>query len=143
MTWIAPPKNHPRMLGKRAGSARASRGKYYVRVKVDGGNYALGRLAFLWVNGVWPTGEVDHKNGDSLDNRWNNLREATHTQNAWNRMDNPARALPMGVRALPGGRFQARITKNKVQHCLGTFDSAEQAKRAYEATRKQAYGDFA
>ena len=144
MTWIAAPRCHPRMRGKKAGSARHSRGgKYYVRVKVDGGNYSLSRLAFLWVNGVWPEYEVDHKNGDSLDNRWRNLREATHTQNTWNRKDNPARSLPMGVRSLPCGRFQARITKNKVQYCIGRFDSVTEAKSAYEAARRLAYGDFA
>ena len=145
MTWIAAPKYHPRMLGKVAGSARLSRnGKYYVRVKVDGGNYALSRLAFLWVTGNWPKDQIDHRNGDSLDNRWGNLREATQMENCWNHKTRAKNSsTPMGIRKLPSGKFQCRITKNKVPHCIGTFSTLDAAVLVYTKKRKEFFGEFA
>lgn len=144
MTWVFPPKNHPRMLGKNAGSTRTGKGKSYIWIKVDRVAYSLSRLAFLWVTGEWPKEQIDHKNGNSLDNRWKNLRAATQVQNSWNHKKRARRInLPMGVKQLASGRFQARIAKNKVMHTIGSFDSPLQAKRAYEKKRKEFYGEFA
>ena len=57
----------------------------YLRIGIDGRNYKAGPLACLWMTGEWPTHEVDHRNRNSLDNRWRNLREGTHQQNCHNR----------------------------------------------------------
>lgn len=87
--------------------------------------------------------EVDHRNGDTLDCRVENLRFATHEQNGRN--------LPMQSRNTSGykgvrrtrGRFMAYISSGKRQYHLGTFDSAVDAALAYNAAASAMFGDFA
>lgn len=67
--------------GSIAGS-RNSNG--YVYIKIDKISYSAHRLAFLYMEGRFPE-EIDHINRIRWDNRWNNLREATHQQNCRNR----------------------------------------------------------
>ena len=143
MIWISPPKNHYRMLHKLAGTPRTKNGKSYLWVKIDGRAYSLSRVAFLWMTGEWPVNQIDHKDGDSLNNKWDNLREATKTQNAWNHKTRAKKhSLPMGVRETPYG-FQARITKNKIIYSLGVFATADTARQAYEMKRQEFFGEFA
>jgi hypothetical protein len=42
------------------------------------------RVVYALVNGVWPDDQIDHKNGDPLDNKLDNLRLATNKQNGKN-----------------------------------------------------------
>lgn len=56
----------------------------YVRIRIDSQSYTAHRLAWLYVYGVWPNGELDHINQNKHDNRIANLRDVTHQQNGWN-----------------------------------------------------------
>jgi hypothetical protein len=55
-----------------------------VSVRIDSKLYKAHRVIFLIVTGEWPE-EIDHINGDSSDNRWDNLRSVTHRENMKNR----------------------------------------------------------
>ena len=146
LVWRVPPRNHGRMLGKEAGSARnGGTGKKYIHVKKDKLAIKRGWLIFLWVNGRWPNGCIDHINGNSIDDRSANIREATITENAWNHKFRKRRIqLPMGVRTTKGVRgYQARISYHKKQIHLGTFETAEEAQAAYLAKRQELYREFA
>lgn len=89
--------------------------------------------------------EVDHINGNRLDNQRSNLRLVTHQQNQWNR-----RIMPGGISKYKGvwwmkkqGYWRARIYKNRKPIDLGYFDSEVNAAIAYDRMAKNFYGEFA
>jgi hypothetical protein len=56
----------------------------YRRVRIDARPYLAHRLAWLWMTGEWPSGRLDHRDGDPGNNCWSNLREAMQSQNSAN-----------------------------------------------------------
>lgn len=89
--------------------------------------------------------EIDHKNGNKLDNRIFNLRTATRLENCRNlsrRNDNNSGFKGVSRRT-DTGRWRARIKNNLVEHALGTFDSAIEAAIAYNKAAKRIHGKFA
>lgn len=145
MRWRNVSKYHVEKSGRVAGcSVRNHSGKRYINITIDGRKHKRSRLAFAWVTGRWPNHCIDHVNGNSEDDRWINLREATVTENAWNHKRRAkASVLPMGVRNMASGRFQARLAVNKKMLHLGTFDTPERASAAYQKARGLHYGQFA
>lgn len=144
--WRRPSKYHSEKAGSEAGCPQPTHcGKLYWVIRLDGRGYRRGRLVFFVLNGRWPEPCVDHISGDSLDDRPENLREATIAENAMNHKRRARRIqLPMGVRLVRGsGRYQARISHNKRQHHLGCYDTPEEAQAVYAAKRKEMFGEFA
>lgn len=140
--WISPPKNHPDLYLKPAGSPVSSRKKTYWAIQIDGKKYKRGRLAILFSTGNLPD-VVDHINGDSTDDRISNIRAATVIQNSWNHKTRAKKSsCVMGIRQLKNGKFQARISCNKKHISLGTFGSEADANSAYKAARKSYFGEF-
>jgi len=103
------------------------------------------RLAVLYMTGSWPENLVDHADGDGLNNRWPNLRDADKSQNGANRGADIRNKLGVkGVRRDPrSGKFSAAINKNGKQSYLGSYATAEEASRAYQAAAAEAFGIFA
>lgn len=89
--------------------------------------------------------DVDHINGDGLDNRKGNLRLATEMQNQWNRgTHKPSKCGYKGVRLHhKGRRYYAVITCDKRVYRLGTFDTPEKAAEAYNQAAIEMHGEFA
>ncbi|MGX9983927.1 HNH endonuclease [Methylobacterium fujisawaense] len=142
--WIKPPRCHPEVNGKEAGYAqRGTNGKDYWHIKIDGGKYKRSHLVFLLRNGRFPFPCADHRDGNSLNDRPDNIREATIHQNNMNHQKRAKRSpLPMGVRKL-GSRFQARLAHNGRTNYLGTFATADEARAVYLLKRKECFGEFA
>lgn len=143
--WIKPPKYHPDLIGKEAGYLQRGRAnKNYWVVQVDGKKYKRGHLVYFLTHGEWAKPCLDHINGDSLDDRPENLRKATVMQNAWNHKSRKRRIdLPMGVRVNCSGKFSARISHQGKQIHLGVFDTPQDASNIYQLKRKELYGQFA
>jgi len=139
--WTEPPHNHMRLLGCEAGG----KGTGYVMIKIDGVKYKAHRLAWLYETGEMPPERIDHWDTDTFNNAFGNLRPATQAQNCANSRvcKNKASGLPKGVKALPSGRFQARIRFETRAIHLGSFDTAEEAHAAYFAEAQRLYGEFA
>ncbi len=79
--WINPTTRSIR-CGDTAGTVRSD-GRRQIRVM--GKIYLATRLAWLYMTGEWPEFEVDHENRIKGDDRWSNLRDATHSENMYNR----------------------------------------------------------
>ena len=89
--------------------------------------------------------QVDHANGDGLDNRRSNLRSASRAQNQQNqgrRADNSSGFKGVCWHA-QRGKWYARIGCNGVTRSLGLFDSPELAHDAYCRAASVAHGQFA
>lgn len=110
------------------------------QIKVGGGDYHDNRLAWLYMTGDWPTGLVDHKNHDTLDCAWINLRDATHSQSLANRRG-WGKTGYKGV-TIKRGKFRATIKKGKHQTHLGVFDTPEEAYAAYCRAAAVAHGEY-
>lgn len=92
---------------------------------------------------VCPEGEVtDHRNGDTLDDRRENLRPATRAENARNCRPRRDGSVPYrGVRR-SGARYRADIAAGGVRRFLGTFPTAELAAAAYAGAAAELHGEF-
>lgn len=145
--WRIPPHPMARIkIGGIAGTTCRNHqtGKSYRRIRLYGCAYAAHRLAFLYMKGYWPSREIDHKDGDGLNNRWLNLRECTHSQNQANGCHYKNNKLGIkGVLLRKNGRYQAQISINCKSHYLGTFDTSEEASRVYWKVAKKYFGEFA
>lgn len=143
--WLNPPPEHAEKRGLEAGYInRGARGnKDYWQVRLNGRTYKRSRVVFYMTHGRWPEPVVDHINGDSLDDRPENLREATVLENCRNKGPYRKRSnLPRGVSAYRYG-YRAQITINGKREVLGFYLNKWLAAIAYEARRLEAFGDFA
>lgn len=93
--------------------------------------------------------EVDHINGDKLDNRKDNLRFVTHQQNMWNRgklkTNSSFASKYIGVTwRHERNKWRSRITlPNGKRMYLGSFEKEEDAAKAYNDAAKKYRGQYA
>ena len=87
---------------------------------------------------------VDHRDGDKLNNRRENLRKCSPAQNAWNSSRRGTnRSGFKGVDLYRDGRWRARIRAHGKVTFLGYFETAKEAARAYDAAARIQHGEFA
>lgn len=122
--------------GSKVGNIRKD-GRLYIRCGKRG--FMAHRLVWLFAYGEMPTQEIDHINGDPLDNRIANLRLATSSENKQNvkRARSNTKTGFLGVSWNKNvARYRADISLNNRRKFLGHFDTAEQAHAAYLQAKK-------
>jgi hypothetical protein len=110
----------------------------YARATVKNKKTYLHRYILGADNGVC----VDHINRNPLDNRRENLRLATHSQNMQNSTRSSNKNTPRGVFSAGRG-YCATISHENKTHYLGWSESEEDAARIYDAVARNVHGDFA
>lgn len=117
----------------------------YNLIGVQGRVYKANRLAWLYMTGEWPAGLVDHANGNCSDDRWENLRLATASQNVFN--SGVFAHNTSGYRGVyfskQAKKWHARITYQRKTIHLGFYDNLEDAGAAFANAAKKYFGEFA
>ena len=131
-------------VGNLAGYLKKNKG--YVYIEINGKSYSAHRLAWCYVTGNHPKNQIDHINRNKSDNRFENLREATHGQNRANSKNNNKHGVK-GIRRIPWMKetdrcWQATITHERKSIYLGCFHTKEEAHLAYCKAAKRLHGDF-
>lgn len=122
--WINP--RFPKKIGRRAGSKDA---RGYIKIQFNRKCYYAHRLAWFLANERWPEKQIDHINGDTGDNRMENLRDADYKINGQNRKlskNNNSGAPGVHWHKLRR-RWHASIWDGKRQHYLGEFKDIDEA----------------
>ena len=115
----------------------------YRRLYVDGEHILAHVAAWAIQTGKMPDHRIDHDDRDEGNNRWDNLRAATQSQNQMNkgRSSNNTSGYK-GVSSLPSGSFRAYITVDGKKRHLGCFPTALMAHHAYCNAAQQFYGEY-
>jgi len=129
-------RNHDKPIGSLKGNKDI---RVYLTFVFNGDLYWVHRVIWEMHNMDIPEGyEIDHIDGDSLNNDISNLRLATREQNMCNRA--VKKDSLTGVKGVnyskKDKKFIASIKHNKTYFYLGRFDSLEEAKVAREKAEK-------
>ncbi len=127
--------------------ADVENGDGYFLVCINKIRYKSHRIVFYMSFGIDPKDmQIDHKNGNRGDNRKENLRLATQSQNSINFKGNRADSknkYPRGVSWNKGNKkFEASVCVLGNNKYLGLFDSIEDAKHCASMARKENFGEF-
>lgn len=132
-----------RYAGKVAGCINPSDGYRYIAINKK--LYPAHRLAWIYCFGKLPENNLDHINADKLDNRIDNLRIASITENSWN--TNKKNNNKTGMKGVSlhsyGHKWQSFIVVNKKRIYLGLFDCPAAASFAYQIAADTHFGEFA
>lgn len=106
--------------------------------------YYSHRLAWFYITGKWPAGQIDHINGDRSDNRFCNLRIATHSENQHNRgrQINNRSGAPGVHWANREQRWIAKIKINGKTRHIGAFIELSAAIAARQLAEQKFFGTF-
>lgn len=125
--------------------------KSYRRVNLGGTHFYVHRVIWVWVAGVQPENEIDHIDGNGLNNKWENLRSVSRLQNAKNRRintNNTSGTAGITYRK-DSDRWRARIAVDGKVIFLGSYDDKQDAinarkeaeRKYYEVDQTERYSD--
>ena len=118
-----------------------------IHLKVDYKDYFAHQIIWCYVTGEFIE-MIDHRDLNQANNRWNNLREATCSNNHANKRKpkskhEQASPLKGAQRDKTGKRWMSRIACHRKRYFLGLFDTDEEAHEAYVKKARELFGEFA
>jgi hypothetical protein len=127
--------------GKQKGSVAGSpHNAGYLQITIDGNKYLIHRLVWLWHFGKFPK-QLDHINRIRSDNRIENLRECSYSQNHGNR------SLQSNNTSGAKGVFLDKRDNvwmvSVAGEYIGRFKSKSDAIKSYDEKAKEIFSEFA
>lgn len=124
-------KNQPQRNGSVAGAYNTCG---HIQIRIEGRKYLAHRLAWFYVYGEWPDGQIDHRNGVPGDNRICNLRVAKN-QIEQQQNQKAAKNNTSGYIGVywhnNASKWAAHIGYKRSLKHLGLFDDIHEAAQAY------------
>jgi len=120
--WKQASRHSPQLVNQQAGTLTRQGTR---RLQINGRNYYCHQLAFLYMTGKWPKGEVDHINRKPDDNRWTNLRKSNATRIP--ATEGSSGTTHQGTREYPGTRANRSSRprfRSMEKHCIPAHFSA-------------------
>mgnify|MGYP003611564476 FL=1 len=126
-------------VGDRAGSRSKCNSRY---LRIHGKKYLEHRVVWLYVTGEWPINEIDHKDHDRTNNRWENLREVTHAVNMKNKPRYASNSTGHSGISIDKrcGKYRAYLSIDKKPKSLGYFATLAEAIAARTLALQQTEG---
>lgn len=117
-----------------------------MRCQINHKDFMLHRIIWLLMTEEDPgTMQIDHIDGDRLNNRWANLRLATNAQNVYNQKLQPRNTS--GVKGVcwfkDARKWVVQIPAQGYKPYVGRFDSLEEATEVARRVREERHGEFA
>jgi hypothetical protein len=138
-TWKVRPSIRVKRVGAVAGNIGAG-GYAVINLTKFGSPKKAHRLAWLYIHGKWPEADIDHINGDRLDNRIVNLRDVSRRINTEN-LRSARRHSKSGLLGAhwhePFKKWYSVITTDRKRKFLGLFKTPEEAHQAYLAAKRK------
>lgn len=129
---------------KLAGDIAGTKSHHYWQVCINYKIYRNHRLIWIYHNGTNPN-YIDHINGETFDNRIENLRDCNLNQNLFNKKKNKNNSS--GIKGISWSkqknRWRARILFERKEIHIGYFSDIKKAEFELKKARKQIHGLFA
>lgn len=146
LTWKERPFStkqwNAKFVGKRAGSIHC---KGYIAVGIDGKVYLAHRIIWAIFYGNEPEYQIDHKDMNPANNKIDNLREATASQNRWN--ERARRNNKLGIKGVhyckKDKKYIAELKVNYKRVAHSYHATLDEAQKAYEKAAQLYHGEFA
>lgn len=114
----------------------------YLLVGIDNKTYYVHRLVWFMTHGRWPDGVIDHIDGNPLNNKLANLRDASRAINTQNTLKPRGKQQLLGVSLHRGKYWKAGIKVNGKQTHLGYFKTPELTHEAHMAARRALHAGY-
>lgn len=137
LIWKNPPKQNPYLIGKRAGTEHIDRnGKVYLRVCINKKRFMVHQVICLIETGTLPD-LVDHIDGNTLNNEFENLRITTNRLNQHNRNRHREGRLVGASWCKTRNKWQSHIQIKGRSIALGRFNTEKEAHHRYLSALKE------
>jgi hypothetical protein len=134
--------NRNKVIGSIAGTVDVHG---YVAIAIDGKKYKAHRLAWLYMYGKFPNHCIDHINNITTDNRIVNLRDATLSQNQYNKKLNINNTS--GIKGVSWHtqrkKWRVRIYVNQKEKNFGLYDDLDLARLVAQEARNKYHKEYA